>query len=117
MGLPQECVMKLPVLLVALAGSAASAQTRVLFLDRTAGAQAVWVLDDLNANGTMEEPAELAAYFNNTTGISPPMATPGSIAVYPGDGMVAVGDSSVRGIYILLDSNRNNTAMNVGESL
>ncbi len=111
--------MKLPALVALLAGSTlASAQTRVLFLDRTAGAQTVWVLDDLNTNGTMEEPGELATYFNNSTGISPPMATPASIAVRASDGAVAVGDSSstVRGVYLLRDLNRNNAAMDFGES-
>jgi hypothetical protein len=109
--------MKLPVLLTLLAGcAAAQAQTRVLFLDRTT--PAVWAVDDLSGDGSIQEPGELFAYFNNTTGVSPPLSTPGAIAVRPSDGLVAVADSSasVRGVFFLRDFNRNNAALDPGES-
>ncbi len=111
--------MKFPAALALLAGAAAAnAQTRYLFLDRTTGAQAVYAVDDADNSNTITEPGELFTYFNNSSGISPPMTTLTAIAVRPSDGMVAVGDSAVsaRGVYLLRDYNRNNSAMDAGES-
>ena len=112
--------MKLPAALVLFAGAAAAvnAQPRYLFLDRTSGAQAVYAVDDLDASNTITEPGELFTYFNNSTGITPPMATLSALAVRASDGAVAIGDSSstVRGVYLLHDYNRNNSAMDFGES-
>src|SRR5262245_28474699 len=109
---PQEPVMKLSAALAMLSGTAAAhAQPRHLFLDRTAGAQAVYAVEDLDASNTITEPGELFTYFNNSSGISPAMATLTAIAVRSSDGTVAVGDSAatVRGVFFLRDDNRNNS--------
>ena len=111
--------MKLPAALALFAGAAAAhAQTRYLFLDRTTNAQAVYAVEDLDASNTITEPGELFTYFNNSGGISPPMTTLSALAVRASDATVAVADSSstVRGVFFLRDFNRNNSAMDVGES-
>jgi hypothetical protein len=95
------------------------AQTRFLFVDRpaTAGNRAVWALDDLSANGAIEEPAELSAFFNAANAASTAaMTTPASIAARASDSLIAVGDAGLRTVFLLKDFNRDGNAQGLGES-
>jgi hypothetical protein len=113
-----------PLALSAAAGLAFAApvlaQTRLLIVDRTTGANKVWAVDDLNSSGTIEEASELFTYWTSANGAgTPAMQTPAAIAVRKSDGLVAVTDSNaaVRGVFLLHDLNHNNAAQEYRESI
>ena len=101
---------------IVLAGLALPAlgQSRVLVADRAANA--VWIMDDINGNGVIDEPSELWQCFNATN--APATANvdnPNTIAGR-GDGLVAVGDQLNQFVLLMRDLNRDGDALDLGES-
>ena len=84
-----------PFAIVVLAGLAVPAlgQTRVLVADRAANA--VWLMDDINGNGVIDEPSELWQCFNATNAPATANVDNPNTMAGRGDGLVA--DETVRG--------------------
>jgi hypothetical protein len=99
---------------LAVCAAGAAAQTRFVLADRTN--DALWAVDDLNGNGLIDEPGEVALMFNGanaagTLGIS----NPTSLTVRS-DGLVIYGDQGVGKVYMMKDLNRDGDCQDIGES-
>src|SRR5262245_44819162 len=106
--------------LFALAGTAISAplalaQPRQLFADR--GNNVIWLIDDLDSNGVIDEPAEIWAYFDATNAQGTVNVDNPSCMAVRADGLVAIGDTVRQGVYLLRDLNHDGDCQDVGESI
>ncbi len=103
--------------IVSVCGLACSAhaQSRYVLADRTNNA--IYAITDLNNNGLINEPGEVALFFNATNAAGTlNVDNPSCMTVGPG-GAVVLGDQVNRNIYNFRDLNHDGDALDVGESL
>ncbi|TWT45668.1 hypothetical protein RAS1_20960 [Phycisphaerae bacterium RAS1] len=101
--------------LVCAAALDALAQNRFVLNDRTN--DRLWILYDVDGNGLIDDPAEIAPFFDagNAAGTLGPM-NPTCLASRC-DGLVLMGDQLNQAVYTLIDNNGDGDALDLGESL
>jgi hypothetical protein len=103
----------IPALVLFLAAPAL-AQDRSLINDRARNS--VWLLDDRNANGRIDEPGEVRLFFDasNASGIIGP-SNPTCLAVR-WDALAVMGDQGHGAVFLLQDLNGDGDAQDAGEA-
>jgi hypothetical protein len=88
--------------------------TKLILADNTA--QTLWLMNDANSNGVIDEPTEVTTFFSgaNAAG-TPATANPNGLGIRR-DGLVAVADFTNRRILLLKDGNGDGDAQDAGES-
>lgn len=102
--------------LIALAAAPAAAQHRFLIADRTN--DAIWRLNDANANRVIEEPGEINLFFNSTNAAGTLGSLTQNCQAIRRDGLIAIGDSDStrRNVILMRDLNGDGDALDAGES-
>lgn len=102
-------------LVMMLAAATAHGGVRILAADRDR--DALYVLNDLNSNGVIDEPGEVTLWFNaaNAAGTLGPM-NPTALAVDLRTGLVLMGDQINRNVYLLRDADHNGDAQGAFDS-
>jgi hypothetical protein len=103
---------------VLVGSAAAQPAARILLGDRTS--DTIWLLSDCNANGTIDEPSEITAFFSGANAAGTPFPSTASVNTIAArsDGFVLLGDiaSASRRWIWAQDKNLDGDAQDAGES-
>lgn len=105
----------LMMIAVGLCATAVHAQPRFLVNDRANNT--IWLIDDLDGNGSITEPGEVWTYFSaaNLSGVPGPN-NPTCLGVRR-DGMALMGDQGLGVIFALRDNNGDGDVQDAGEAI
>ncbi|MBL9031298.1 MAG: hypothetical protein JNM80_06280 [Phycisphaerae bacterium] len=97
----------------------ALAQTQFLLADRTL--DSIWLVDDRNGNGVIDEPGEVSLWFSaanaaGTIGLNNPSALASRSNTMRGH-LAYVGDQGLEKLFYLHDLNQDGDSLDIGESL